>query len=265
VPLAIDQRAEPGLVRELNVTAFPTMLIISESGLLGRMTGFVPPQQMRQRLSESRMVHQAVVQQSSSRRTFTARRTSLETAWGGSGLSPTCTARRARGTRCPDSDGRPYAWLRRSRRCQRMTFQKSGLTGCARWADNRRSSPRTWSRSAGLEYDLACFWDMRRSRNRLRRTVGGTCIGQGGHKSFDRFCEEAEVFLHAPRRRLKVRGGGLVGANRRRLGTLARRPSECSPKVRPQPCLEELQGSDGCNRGSDSSAGCTRLDSGIRA
>lgn len=74
VPLAIDQRAEPGLVRELNVTAFPTMLIISESGLLGRMTGFVPPQQMRQRLSESRMVHQAVVQQSSSRRTFTARR-----------------------------------------------------------------------------------------------------------------------------------------------------------------------------------------------
>jgi thioredoxin-related protein len=74
VPLAIDQRVEPGLVRELNVTAFPTMLIISESGLLGRMTGFVPPQQMRQRLSESRMVHQGSVQQASSRRTFTARR-----------------------------------------------------------------------------------------------------------------------------------------------------------------------------------------------
>ena len=52
VPSAIKRADHSALVERLRIDKFPTTLLFNPEGeLVGRLTGFVPPQQMRQRLS----------------------------------------------------------------------------------------------------------------------------------------------------------------------------------------------------------------------
>lgn len=54
VPLAIDPKTDPELIKELKITAFPTMLIISPDAVtLDRIKGYLPPREFQKRLTRS--------------------------------------------------------------------------------------------------------------------------------------------------------------------------------------------------------------------
>jgi uncharacterized protein YyaL (SSP411 family) len=54
VPLAIDPKTDPELIKELKITAFPTTLIISPDAVtLDRIKGYLPPREFQKRLTRS--------------------------------------------------------------------------------------------------------------------------------------------------------------------------------------------------------------------
>lgn len=60
VPLAIDPKTDPALIKDLKVTSFPTTLIISSDGFaLDRIKGYLPPRRFQERLTASRAVSTA--------------------------------------------------------------------------------------------------------------------------------------------------------------------------------------------------------------
>lgn len=66
VPLAIDPKTDPTLIKEMKVTSFPTTLIISSDAVaLDRIKGYLAPHEFQKRLTRSRAAHTARAPESS--------------------------------------------------------------------------------------------------------------------------------------------------------------------------------------------------------